>query len=162
MFPMKAAHGNVVSLNYSLTDDDGNLLDSSEGCEPLVYLHGYGNIIPGLEEELEGQEAGYSSQVTVEPERGYGMPEPKAVFEVPLSDLPADMELEPGMEVVGETPNGPVRLAVTEVGEETVTLDGNHPLAGMTLHFDVEVLSVRSGTDEEKARGHVTPIVDIE
>jgi FKBP-type peptidyl-prolyl cis-trans isomerase SlyD len=159
---MKAARGNVVSLSYSLTDDDGIVLDSTEGREPLSYLHGYGNIIPGLERELEGREGGYASQVTVEPEEAYGQPEPKAVFDVPMSDLPADMEFSEGMEVVGETPQGPVRLTVTAVGEDSVTLDGNHPLAGKTLHFEVEVLSVREGTPEEKAQGHPTPSVEIE
>ena len=120
--------------------------DSTAGGEPLDYLHGYRNIIVGLEEALDGVEAGFQTQVTVQPDKGYGEVDASAVFAVPIDQFPTDRELEAGMTVVGELQDGPVRFTVREVRdqEREVVLDGNHPLAGMTLHFAVEVVGVRS------------------
>ncbi|NLG67105.1 MAG: peptidylprolyl isomerase [Actinobacteria bacterium] len=158
---MKVEHGTVVSLLYTLTDDEGTILDSTAGGEPLDYLHGYRNIIVGLEEALDGVEAGFQTQVTVQPDKGYGEVDTSAVFAVPIDQFPTDMELEAGMTVVGELQDGPVRFTVREVRdqEREVVLDGNHPLAGMTLHFAVEVVGVRAATDAEAAQGYPVPRV---
>ncbi len=158
---MKVKHGTVVSLLYTLTDDEGTILDSTAGGEPLDYLHGYRNIIVGLEEALDGVEAGFQTQVTVQPDKGYGEVDTSAVFAVPIDQFPTDMELEAGMTVVGELQDGPVRFTVREVRdqEREVVLDGNHPLAGMTLHFAVEVVGVRAATDSEAAQGYPVPRV---
>jgi len=152
---MKAAHGMVVTMHYTLTDDQGEVLDSSRGGEPMTYLHGHQNIIPGLERALEGTGTGHKAQVTVEPAEGYGEKNPEAVFEAPREHFPPDMELKPGMRVSAEGPNGPISFLIVDVNEKAATLDGNHPLAGQTLHFDVEIMDVRAATDEEKEHGHV-------
>lgn len=152
---MKIAQGTVVSLHYSLSDQDGTFFDSTEGREPLSYLHGYGNIIPGLERELEGAEPGYTGRITVPPEEAYGERNPEAVFEVGNEQLPPDFEPKPGMVVQAQTPEGVVQVTVDEVTDSGVVLDANHPLAGKTLNFDVEVADVREATEEEKQHGHV-------
>lgn len=158
---MKVERGTVVSLLYTLTDDEGTVLDSTEGREPLEYLHGYDNIVPGLEEALEGAEAGFRTDVVVEPDKGYGPLDPSALFAVPRDRFPDDLEVEVGMTVVGETEDGAVRLTVREVREEdgVVILDGNHPLAGMALHFSVEVVDVRASSAAEAAQGYPMPRV---
>jgi FKBP-type peptidyl-prolyl cis-trans isomerase SlyD len=151
---MKATHGTVVSLDYDLTDEEGVVLDSSDEQGPLTYLHGFGNLIPGLEKALEGAEPGFRSQVVVSPEDAYGEHDPEAIFEADRTDFPPDLDLEPGMQLTGETPEGPVSFMVMEVDEEGAVLDGNHPLAGMTLVFDVHVVDVREASAEELAHGH--------
>lgn len=150
---MKAKQGAVVKMNYTLRDDAGDLLDKSE--EPIAYLHGYENIIPGLEKGLEGAEPGDKRQIVVEAADAYGESDPSAVFSVPTEQMPQDMEIQPGMNLIGETADGPVRLLVREVNPDNVVVDANHPLAGKRLHFDVEVLDVRKATDEELTRGAV-------
>ncbi len=150
---MKAVRGNVVTIEYTLTDDEGRVLDASEGSAPLEYLHGYDNIIPALESALDSLETGHTASVTIPPEEAYGDREPDAVFEVPREDLPEEMELRPGMRVSAQTPKGQIALTVVELTEEKAILDGNHPLAGTTLHFDVEVTDVREATEEELAQG---------
>lgn len=157
---MKIAPGTVVSLEYILTDEQGEVLDTTEGREPLEYLHGYHNIIPGLEEALEGAEAGFSTEVTVEPDKGYGPVDPHAIFAVPIDRFPEDMEVTIGMTVVGETQSGPIRLTVRDIQDDMVVLDGNHPLAGKTLHFSVKVTDVRESTDQEKQLGFPAPRVE--
>ena len=152
---MKAAPGMVVSMHYTLTDDSGDVLDSSRGGEPFSYLHGHTNIIPGLEKALEGTEAGFKSKVTVAPTEGYGEKNPEAVFEAPREHFPPDMKLEIGARVYADGPNGPITLTVVKLTETGAVLDANHPLAGKTLHFDVEITTVRSATAEELAHGHV-------
>ena len=158
---MKVEHGAVVSLLYTLTDEEGTVLDSTEGRDPLEYLHGYKNIIAGLEEALEGAETGFQASVAVPPEKGYGAVDPSALFAVPRDRFPEEMELQAGMTVVGETEGGPVRLTVREVREEEglVVLDGNHPLAGMVLNFAVEVTDVRASTEQETGQGYPMPRV---
>jgi len=152
---MKAASGMVVSMHYTLTDDTGDVLDSSRGGEPFSYLHGHNNIIPGLEKALEGTEAGFKSKVTVAPAEGYGEKNAEAVFEAPREHFPPDMKLEIGARVYADGPNGPITLTVVKLTETGAVLDANHPLAGKTLHFDVEITTVRSATAEELAHGHV-------
>jgi len=152
---MKAAPGMVVSMHYTLTDDSGDVLDSSRGGDPFSYLHGHNNIIPGLEKALEGTEAGFKSKVTVAPAEGYGEKNAEAVFEAPREHFPPDMKLEIGARVYADGPNGPITLTVVKLTETGAVLDANHPLAGKTLHFDVEITTVRSATAEELAHGHV-------
>lgn len=152
---MKAAHGKVVSLHYTLTDDLGVVLDSSRGKESFAYLHGYGNIISGLENALEGCEAGFNSKICVAPADGYGDYNPQAVFEVPRDQFPPNDALQVGMRVQGDGPHGVMHFTVVGVDDQGVKLDANHPMAGKTLHFDVEVLEVRDATAQELEHAHV-------
>ena len=152
---MKISADKVVSIDYTLKDDDGDVVDSSEGQQPLQYLHGHGQIVPGLERELEGRENGDAFQVKVPPAQGYGDHDPEKVIHVPRSDLPADLDPQPGMRLVAEGPNDEqVPLWIVEVSAGDVTMDANHPLAGQTLHFDIQIRDVRDATDEEKTHGH--------
>ncbi len=152
---MKAATGMVVTMNYTLTNDEGEVLDSSEGREPLIYLHGHGNIIPGLEKALEGSEIGDKSHVTVPPSEGYGDVNAELIFEAPREHFPPEMQIAPGARVYAEGPKGPISLTVIKVTDKGAILDANHPLAGKTLHFDVEVIGLRSATEDEIEHGHV-------
>ncbi|MBI3899737.1 MAG: peptidylprolyl isomerase [Gammaproteobacteria bacterium] len=152
---MKTARDMVVSLHYTLKDDSGEVLDSSSGNEPLAYLHGHGNIIPGLEKALEGTTVGHKSKVSVAAADGYGEKNDELIFEAPREHFPTDMKLEEGARVYAEGPQGPVSFAVVKLTDTGAVLDGNHPLAGKTLHFDVEVVEVRPATKEELAHGHV-------
>jgi FKBP-type peptidyl-prolyl cis-trans isomerase SlyD len=152
---MKAAQNTVVTMHYTLSDDSGTVLDTSSGGEPLAYLQGHHNIIPGLESALLGKEAGYKSRVTVAPADAYGEKNPDAVFEAPREHFPPDMQLEVGLKVVADGPNGPLHLTVVKLTDTGALLDGNHPLAGQTLHFDVEIVSIREASKEELDHGHV-------
>lgn len=146
----------VVSIDYTLKDDAGQVIDSSEGGEPLEYLHGHGNIVPGLEEALAGKTIGDEVKVSVPPARGYGERDPDRVFDVARDRLPADLEPEVGTMLGMQTPEGhTLPLTITEVTTETVTVDANHQLAGQTLHFEVSVRAVRDATAEELSHGHV-------
>jgi FKBP-type peptidyl-prolyl cis-trans isomerase SlyD len=145
----------VVSLDYTLTLDNGQVVDSSEGREPLDYLHGHGQLIPGLERELQGMEIGEEKNVTVSAAEGYGDKDPDALQVVPLEIFPSDMELAPGMGLQLQDGSGQVMEAVVvEVRSDGVLLDFNHPLAGETLHFNVKIVDVRPATAEELAHGH--------
>lgn len=152
---MKATHGRVVSLHYTLTDDLGVQLDSSRGQEPFVYLHGFGNIIRGLEQALEGCEVGFSSSIRVAPADGYGDYNPQAVFEVPREQFPPGEALRVGMQVQGEGEHGVLNFTVVGLSDQAVMLDANHPMAGKNLNFAVDVLEVRDATAQELAHGHV-------
>lgn len=152
---MKAAANTVVTMHYTLTDDGGTVIDSSADGEPLSYLHGHGNIILGLERALDGKEAGHNSKVTIGPTDGYGEKNPDLVFEAPRANFPQDIKLEEGVRVYADGPNGPVTFMVVKLTEKGALLDANHPLAGQTLHFDVELVGVRTATDEEMTHGHV-------
>ena len=146
----------VVSMHYKLTDDSGNVLDSSEGSEPLNYLHGAGNLIPGLEKALAGREQGDSLQVVVEPADAYGDVRPEMIQAVDRSAFQGVENVEPGMTFQAQGPDGATqRIVVTDVEGDSVTVDANHPLAGVQLHFDVQVVGVREATEEEIAHGHV-------
>ncbi len=152
---MQATRDTVVSMHYTLTDDQGTVLDSSNGGDPLSYLHGHGNIVRGLEQALEGMEQGHKSKVTVEATDGYGERREEMVVAAPREQFDPSMDLKPGLQVMAQGPNGPVVFTVQEVGDAEVTLDGNHPLAGQRLHFEVEVTDVRAATEEELTHGHV-------
>lgn len=149
------SHGSVVSFHYTLTDDDGDVIDSSEGREPLAYLHGFGNIVPGLERQLEGLSIGDALDAVVPPGEGYGEVNPAGIQKAPRAAFPPDAELQPGMQVAAQGPGGQwIPLWIREVHEDFVIIDRNHPLAGVTLHFAVQIVSVRAGSEEELAHGH--------
>lgn len=152
---MKIADGTVVGIDYALHLGDGKVVDASEAGEPLTYLHGGGQIVPGLESALVGLGAGDRKQVVVAPADGYGEHDPAGVQEVPRGAFPADFQPEPGMELTAEGEDGePVPFVVKELREGSVVIDLNHPLAGKTLHFDVTVREVREATEEERTHGH--------
>ncbi len=152
---MQIAQNSVVAFHYTLTNDAGDVLDSSEGRQPLTYLHGAGNIIPGLERQLEGRAAGDKLNVSVSPEEGYGEVQPQLVQEVPRDAFQGVEAVEPGMQFQAQTQGGPMMVTVTKVEGDTVTVDGNHPLAGQKLNFDVEIANVREASQEEIEHGHV-------
>ena len=145
----------VVSIHYKLTDGSGNEIDSSSGGEPLAYLHGADNIVPGLERELTGKSVGDRVQVTVAPEDGYGPFQEELVQRLEREVFQGVDEIEPGMQFEAESPDGhPQVVTVKAVSDDEVTVDANHPLAGVTLNFDVTVESIREATEEELAHGH--------
>ncbi|MFP4329163.1 MAG: FKBP-type peptidyl-prolyl cis-trans isomerase [Alkalispirochaetaceae bacterium] len=153
---MKVEKNKVVSINYTLTDDSGEVLDSSEGGEPLAYLHGQGNLIPGLETELEGKSEGDNFRTAIDPADGYGEYNDALIAEVPRDRFTGVDEINVGMEFQAQTSDGGSQIVrVTEVSDEAVKVDANHPLAGQTLHFDVTVAGVRDATEEELEHGHV-------
>jgi FKBP-type peptidyl-prolyl cis-trans isomerase SlyD len=152
----KVGKGSVVSLDYELHLGDGKVVDASTPEAPLAYIHGEGQIVPGLERALEGLSTGDARQVVVEPEDGYGERDARGVQEVPRSAFPPEAALEPGMELAAEGEGGEtVPFLVREVTPETVVIDLNHPLAGKTLHFAVKVRAIREATPEELSHGHV-------
>ena len=153
---MQIGTNSVVSIHYTLKDDTGEVLDASEGREPLDYIHGSGQIIPGLENALEGKSKGEELAVVIEPENGYGTRDESLVHEVPKSEFEVPDEIEVGMQFRVGDEGGTLIMVVAGVGDEVVTLDGNHPLAGVTLSFDVSIADVREATEEEiKASQHV-------
>ncbi len=148
---MQIAERTVVTIHYTLTDTDGKVLDTSEGPEsgePLSYVHGSGMIVPGLEEALLGKSEGDRIKVTIEPEGGYGPREESLVEKVSRDEFPVD-DVEVGMHFRAHGPHGARVLTVVATDKDTVTVDGNHPLAGATLNFDVKVLGVRAATAED-------------
>ena len=146
----------VVSMHYKLTDNDGNILDNSEGSEPLTYLHGVGNIIPGLENALTGKVEGDKLQVKVEPADGYGEIMPELIQIIDKATFQGVDSVEVGMAFEAQAPDGSKpRIVVKEVKGDDVTINANHPLAGMALNFDVEIVGVREATEEEVAHSHV-------
>lgn len=153
---MQIADDKAVAIDYTLRNDEGEVLDSSEGAEPLVYLHGCGNIIPGLEQALNGKQAGDSLEVSIEPEQGYGEYQAELVATLSRSMFEGVDELEPGMQFHASAPDGGMQIVtVREVEGDDVIVDGNHPLAGQRLHFQVKVVEVRDATAEELEHGHV-------
>jgi FKBP-type peptidyl-prolyl cis-trans isomerase SlyD len=150
------SHDVVVTLHYRLTLDDGSLVEESSADDPLSYLHGYDNIIPGLEEALDGMSIGEKKLVVVEPDDAYGEYDPDEVVEVDRADLPPDLQPEIGMMLAVPDEDGDHDVAqVTEVEADYITLDFNHPLAGQRLHFDVTIAELRDPTAEELEHGHV-------
>jgi FKBP-type peptidyl-prolyl cis-trans isomerase SlyD len=145
----------VVIFHYTLSDADGHVIDRSGSGEPLAYLHGHGNLVPGLERELEGHDAGEKLDVHVAAADGYGERDTRLVQKVPRRALKGIGRLEVGMRLSAQTPQGPREMTVTQLSGDMVTLDGNHPLAGRDLHFQIEIESVREATAEEMAHGHV-------
>ena len=154
---MNIKTNSVVSINYTLKDKEGAVIDTSEGRDPMVYLHGDGGLIPGLESELEGKTIGDKLNVVVAPEHAYGNKKDELLQIVPKSGFQGEGEeqLALGLQVQLNTENGPVIASVAKIDGEEVTLDLNHPLAGITLHFDVEVTAVREANADEISHGHV-------
>jgi FKBP-type peptidyl-prolyl cis-trans isomerase SlyD len=145
----------VVSIHYTLTDEDGTVIDSSEGAEPLTYLHGAGNIIPGLERALIGKTSGESLKVVVEPQFGYGEYQAELLQVVPRAAFEGVDTVEVGMAFTAQAPDGAQRrIVVRDVDGEDITVDANHELAGVDLHFAVDVVEVREASEEEVAHGH--------
>jgi FKBP-type peptidyl-prolyl cis-trans isomerase SlyD len=152
---MLIAQDKVVLIHYTLTNDEGKTLDSSAGGDPLAYIHGQGNIIPGLEKALEGKQAGDKLTVKVEPAEGYGERDDRMVQQVPRRQF-GGANVQPGMQFHAQTSQGHTRVVtVTGVVGDMVTVDGNHPLAGEHLTFEVEVTEVRDASAEEMEHGHV-------
>jgi len=148
---MQISKHKVASIHYTLTDNDGKVLDSSAGREPLVYIQGIGNLIPGMEEGLEGKSTGDKVNIKVSPEKGYGVKDEALQQSVPRSAF-GDQDVREGMQF--QTNQGGI-VTVTKVGLSEITVDANHPLAGVELNFDVEVLDIRLATQEELDHGHV-------
>ena len=148
---MQIVKHKVASIHYTLTDNEGKILDSSAGREPLHYIQGIGNLIPGMEEGLEGKKQGDKVNLKVSPQKGYGVKNNELIQKVPRSAF-GDQKIEKGMQF--QTNQGGV-VTVTNVGLSEITVDANHPLAGVELNFAVEVISIRDATQEELAHGHV-------
>ena len=151
---MKIEKNKVVSIDYTLTDHDGVVIDTSQGREPLKYLHGTGALISGLEKELEGKKAGAKLDVVIKPEEGYGVRNEELLQKVPKEHFPTEPEIQAGMQFQANGPQGPILVTVINVNDTEVTVDGNHPLAGVLLNFKVEVKEVRDATEEEVSHGH--------
>jgi FKBP-type peptidyl-prolyl cis-trans isomerase SlyD len=152
---MEIADRRVATIHYTLTNDAGEVIDKSATEAPLSYLHGAGNIIPGLEQALVGKQAGDTLTADVTPDKGYGPRHDGLIQTVPRSAFQGVESIQPGMQFEARTAQGPLLVTVTNVGPEEVTVDGNHPLAGQNLHFAVEVADVREASEEELDQGHV-------
>jgi FKBP-type peptidyl-prolyl cis-trans isomerase SlyD len=152
---MSITRDQVVSIHYTLRDDAGEVIDRSAEGEPLAYLHGRGQLIPGLERELTGRSAGDRLQVKIAPAEGYGEYDRELVQQVPRRALKGIGDVRVGMQLQAQTPEGPRAVTITQLSGDMVTLDGNHPLAGKNLNFDVEVAAVRAATEDELTHGHV-------
>lgn len=152
---MQVTVNKVVTIHYTLTDDRGTVLDQADAQQPLVYLHGAGNIIPGLEKALTDKQSGDKVDVTVAPDDAYGERVESMVQTVPRNMFQGIDNIEPGMRFQADGNTGPVLVSVTKVEDDQVTIDGNHPLAGETLTFAVEIADVRDATAEELEHGHV-------
>lgn len=152
---MQIAKNSVVSFDYTLTDPEGKVLDKSEGRGPLTYLHGAGGIIPGLESALEGRSSGDALKVTIDPEKAYGVRDERAVQTAPRSQFPPGQMIMVGQQMQAHGPNGrQFNVRVTKVTDTEITVDANHPLAGVPLTFDVKIVAVRAATPEELQHGH--------
>jgi FKBP-type peptidyl-prolyl cis-trans isomerase SlyD len=145
----------VVTIDYTLTNQDGQVLDTSKGGQPLTYLHGNRNIIPGLESALDGKLKGDAVTVSLPPEQAYGQRNEGMVQAVPKRMFQGVENIQAGMQFQAQSPQGPRLVTVVGVEGDNVTVDANHPLAGVTLNFDVNVVEVRDATAEELSHGHV-------
>jgi FKBP-type peptidyl-prolyl cis-trans isomerase SlyD len=151
---MNIAKDRVVSIDYTLKNAQGTVLDSSGNAGPLSYLHGSNNIIPGLENALEGKNEGDSLTAVIAPADAYGERDERLVVNVPRDRFQGVQDIKPGMQFQAETSAGPQLVTVSAVSEDMVTIDGNHPLAGEELHFDVNVVAIRAASEEELTHGH--------
>jgi FKBP-type peptidyl-prolyl cis-trans isomerase SlyD len=152
---MQIADRCVATFHYTLTNEAGEVIDSSSGSDPLAYLHGRGGIVPGLERAMTGRAAGDTFKVAVAPEDGYGEHRDDLVQVVPRSAFQGVDDLQPGMQFEARSSEGPMAVTVTAVEGDQVVVDGNHPLAGETLYFEIEVTEVREASVEEVVHGHV-------
>lgn len=147
----------VVTAHYRFTDESGELVDSSERSGPMIYLHGRANVLPAIEAALAGQNAGYSTSLTLQPEQAFGAHRPELVFEAVRENLPPNVALKPGVPLFSGSGDRPAfQLRVIELTERGALLDGNHPLAGRTLSVDLEVLHVRPASAKEIRRGRAS------
>jgi FKBP-type peptidyl-prolyl cis-trans isomerase SlyD len=152
---MQVEHNKVVVFHYTLNDTEGSFTETSEGREPVVYLHGYGQLVPGLEQAMGGRQAGDAFQSSVAPEQAYGPRDEAAVQRIPIKHLVRPGKLAPGQVVTVNTSDGQRRATLVKIGHHNVDVDLNHPLAGKTLNFDIRIVEVRDATAEEIAHGHV-------
>lgn len=152
---MAITQDSVVTIHYTLRDDEGTVIDSSSSGDPLAYLHGHGNLVPGLERELTGKNTGDKLSVKVSPADGYGEFDKALVQRVPRRALKGIKNINVGMRLHAQTAEGAQAVTVTQIVGDMVTLDGNHPLAGKNLNFDIEITAVREATQEELEHGHV-------
>jgi FKBP-type peptidyl-prolyl cis-trans isomerase SlyD len=151
---MKIEKNKVISLAMTVTDSDGDVVDEATNDEPFLYLHGFGNLFPKLEESLEGKSVSEKLTLTVTPDDGYGERDEELMNILPLSQFEGVDELEVGMMFHAETDRGPMTLMVVDFDDEEVTVDGNHPLAGRTLTFVLEVIGIRDASEDEIEHGH--------
>jgi FKBP-type peptidyl-prolyl cis-trans isomerase SlyD len=152
---MQVAKNKVISIDYTLTDAQGTELDTSHGRGPFAYIHGIGNIIPGLEAALEGKSMGDQVNAVIPPEKAYGTRDENLVQQLPRSRFDTDQDIQVGMQFQAMDEAGPRVVTVVSVDVDNVIIDANHPLAGVTLHFDVTVKEIREATGEELNHGHV-------
>jgi FKBP-type peptidyl-prolyl cis-trans isomerase SlyD len=152
---MQVAKNKVISIDYTLTDAQGTELDSSRGRSPFSYIHGIGNIIPGLEAALEGKSAGDQLNASIPPEKAYGTRDENLVQQLPRSRFDTDQDIQVGMQFQATGESGTRVVTVVNVDADNVTIDANHPLAGVTLYFDVTIKDIREATGEELNHGHV-------
>lgn len=150
---MTISQNKVVSIDYTLTNDAGEVLDSSKGRGPLEFIFGTGQIIPGLEEALSGKTKGDKFNVHIAPENAYGIRYDEMMQEVPKSNFPEGQELEVGMQFHAQSPQGPITIVIAKIEGDNVTIDGNHPLAGVALNFDVEVMNVAEMSEKDHSCG---------
>ncbi len=151
---MQIGSQKIVSIAYTLKSDTGEVLDTSVGRDPLIYIHGIGSLVPGLEKALEGHVKGDHVVVSVGPDEGYGTRDESLSRKIPIRKLP-EGKARVGMRVRVQTDTGPLMLLITAVQGDYATVDPNHPLAGQTLHFEVDVIDVRDATADELKHGHV-------
>lgn len=152
---MRISRDAVASIHYTLTDDEGKTLDSSAGGEPLAYLHGSGSLVPGLERELDGKSMGDKFSVKIAPDDGYGQYDKDLVQRIPRRALKGVGKLFVGQQLQARSEQGSRVVVVTQIVGDMVTIDGNHPLAGQNLNFEIEVTGVRPASEDELAHGHV-------
>ena len=152
---MKIEQNKVGQIHYTLKNAQGDVLDTSEGHAPLSYLHGTGSLIPGMERALEGKEPGAKFKIVIPPAEAYGIKSDALISVVPLSNFPEKEQVQVGVQFRAGTSKGERIATIVHVEGDQVTVDFNHPLAGVELHFDVEIVDVREATDEEIAHGHV-------
>ena len=152
---MKIESKKVVAIHYTLTDNNGQVVDSSDGSDPLYYLHGFGNIIPGLEDALSGKTSGDKISASIPPEKAYGMYNENDKIQAQKSQFQGVDELKVGMDIQTKTKEGVKMYRIEKIFGDTVILDGNHALAGETLNFEVEIMDIREASEEELEHGHV-------
>ena len=153
---MQITDNTVVSIEYTLTDDSGKILDTSEGSEALSYIHGSGSIVPGLENALAGKTLGDEWSITVSPEEGYGERIEQLTQVVSRDMFDSINDLEVGMQFHGQSPDEhPIVITITAIEDNDITIDGNHPLAGINLNFEIKIVDIRNATEEELEHGHV-------
>lgn len=153
---MKIEEGKVVILNFILTDQDGTVLEDTKEVGDFGYIQGFGDFIPAVEEALEGKTAGYKTKLVLKPEEGYGMYQEDLIYEMPKSDFEGFDDIYEGLDFQAETDEGGIiPLSIVEINDEFIVADGNHPFAGKTITFELEVVEVREATEEEVSHGHI-------